>query len=134
MTKIFSSAEEIVAIFKAEVSQLSEKFIINDLILESARTAKESSLTRPGVYIFWKADVGVIKVGKSETNARKRALEHLRDDTKNHKLSMSSLSTDPSCHLLLITVAEDKDRHWVSSLESFLERKLNPLIGSKRTG
>lgn len=95
------SIPEVIKIFRSEFSALSAKFAIHDLTLDTASGTRDADVDRPGVYVYWKADLGVIKVGKSQSNARARALQHIRDNTKNDRLQMSGLANDSSCHLIL---------------------------------
>lgn len=128
------SIPEVIKIFRSEFSALLTKFVIFDLTLDTASDNRDAGVDRPGVYVYWKAGLGVIKVGKSQSNARARALQHIRDNTKNVRLQMSGLANDSSCHLILFTVPNDGDIHWVLSLEYFLEKNLEPVIRSDRSG
>ena len=82
---------------------------------------------RAGVYV-WLSGGRVIKIGRSFSNARKRALEHVRDNTGG---VMGEMMTDTQ--LLLFTVDEE-DCHWPAALEVYLERVLDPVVKSKRQG
>ncbi len=126
--------QDILDLFRGEFSPLLEKFAVHDLTLDAAPENTDTAVNRPGVYVFWKEGNGVIKVGKSQSNAKARALDHIRDNTKNGGLEMARLANDPSCHLLLFTVPRDNDLHWILSLEAFFEWKLKPAIPSARTG
>lgn len=86
-------------------------------------------LVRPGVYVHHKYGKA-IKVGRHFDNVRKRALEHIQDDTGHE---MAALKNDDAAELLLITVDKDK-YYWAATLEIFLEINLKPKISSKRIG
>jgi len=88
----------------------------------------------PGVYVHWRADHGVIKVGKSQSNAKSRAFEHIRDNTRNELFEMKTLKNDSNARLLLFNVPKLEDIHWILSAEAFLDKKLDPLIASGRIG
>ncbi len=47
---------------------------------------------------------------------------------------MKALGADPTAVLLLFTVSQERDCHWIAALEVFLERDLDPLVRSKRRG
>ena len=123
-----NSISEILEIFRSEFSPLLGKFTVHDLPLDAARDTKDAAVSRPGAYVYWNPEHGAIKVGKSQSNARKRALQHIDDNTKNERLQMSTLADDITCHLLLFTVPRDRDIHWILSLECFLEWRLKPVI------
>ena len=98
------------------------------------RTSHEDWV-RPGVYVYLKGEQ-VIKVGKSQTNSFKRSLEHIRDNTssKDGVIQMRDFGTMEDVLIVLINVKDQQDDHWVSSLEYYLEKELNPLIKSGRRG
>lgn len=92
-----------------------------------------------GVYVFWHEQHRFIKVGKSQSNASKRAREHLRDNTKSKHLAraqvqMRDLQNDPQCKLVVLNVDSKDNMHWILALEYFLEHQLNPCISSVRNG
>lgn len=121
--------EDIKKAFENEFSNLSKKFDVDDCVL-SDKAKLVSVPKRAGVYVFWKENK-VIKVGRHLTNARTRALQHIRDNTDG---KMEKYYGDSSCHLLLYTIKDtERDRHWVKALEYYFERNLNPLIPSKRS-
>lgn len=129
-----NSLADVMDIFRDEFSPLLEKFAVHDLTVDLASEATGSDINRPGVYVYWKEPYGVIKVGKHQKNARTRALEHIRDNTKNEHLQMADLAHDSLCHILLFIVPRNEDIHWVLSLEAFLEWNLDPMIRAGRIG
>lgn len=120
------SPEQIIERFRAEFGGLAELFNVIILSYAEAASISDPLVTRPGVYVHFDRG-GVVKVGRSFSNARKRALEHVRDNTGG---SMASLGSDASDRLVLFTVAEDL--HWVAALEVYFERTLNPSVRSRR--
>lgn len=122
--------DEISQKFDDEFSFVKNRFVIHDLSIADATNSKEPAALRPGVYVFWSGD-RVIKVGRHFINAKKRALEHIRDDTGG---TMQQLKDDPAAHLLLFLLQDPKDIHWVAALEVFFELNLNPEVRSRRLG
>lgn len=121
---------DIINLFEEEFASLKERFEVNDLSLDKAEDTTIGVLDNPGVYVFWKDDK-VIKVGRHLRTARKRALQHVKDNTGG---KMKKLEGDPDAHLLLFNVKNFDDRHWVAALEIFLELRLKPEIRSNRLG
>lgn len=133
--KVIMTKESIKAIFQNEFGLIADKFQLIDLPVPDLLNAKEDFVWHPGVYVFYSAEK-IIKVGRHLINSRKRALEHIRDNTRNEDLEMKNLAIDPNINIriLLINVKNPADAHWVASVEIFLETYLTPLIRSKRLG
>jgi hypothetical protein len=126
------SIDKIKQLFSEQFSFVKEKFVIFDQYsIDDARKSKEEYVWHPGVYVFWEPVEGVIKVGRHLTNSRKRALEHITENTGG---KMAKLATNTKARLLLFNVKEDKDKHWVAALEIFFEIQLEPEIKSQRLG
>ena len=125
----YDSSLAIRRVFAAEFAPLGNKFSATTLRVGEAASSTDPLITRAGVYVFWKSDE-VIKVGRHFINVRKRALEHVRDNTGG---TMATLATDPDARLLLLTT-KPPNLHWVAAAEIFLETVLNPSIPSKRLG
>ena len=89
-----------------------------------------------GVYVFVHDIYGCVKVGKSQSNASKRALEHCRDNTssKDGAIRMADLRNCDKTQLLIFTLQKTDSMHWVLALEHFLENTLKPRICSIRNG
>jgi hypothetical protein len=130
------SKSDILDVFRSEYCFLEKekRISILDLTLDIAITNNGEAVNKPGVYVFWKETLGVIKIGKSQSNSKIRALQHIRDNSKNDKVQMGDLNNDKSCHLFLFNVLSRDDIHWILGLEYFMEMKLNPLIPSTRNG
>lgn len=124
------STDDIEGRFRDEFGPVAEKFHISKSPLTEVLAPNRVPIARPGVYIFWK-DGAVIKVGRHFVNSEKRALEHIRDNTAG---TMSQLRDGGGVYLLLFTVNEQKDIHWVAALEIFFELSLQPTIKSGRLG
>jgi len=121
--------EAVVAAFNKEFASLAPLFNISERSLASSFNPGENT-DCPGVYVHWCAGE-VIRIGRSLSNARTRALEHIRDDTGKR---MAALKQNSDAWLLLFTVQSPSHLHWVVALEVFLERALKPSIPSKRAG
>lgn len=121
---------DIQALFRHEFRDLAERFDYIELSASQVALTTDPRVARGGVYVWWRAGQ-VVKVGRSMPNTRRRALEHLTDDTGGE---MSSLRDDPSARLLLFNVRNPDSIHWAFALEVFFERVLHPEVRSKRTG
>ena len=91
----------------------------------------------PGVYVLVHEDKGYIKVGKSQSNASKRALEHFSKSitVKEYvELGMSGLRQSERMYMLIFALQNQEKMHWVLALEHYLERELKPSLQSKRNG
>ena len=121
---------DVMNVFEKEFVHLRDRFQIYDLTLDRAKYASAEGVVSPGVYVFWKGGK-VIKVGRNLTNSRKRALQHIKDNTGGY---MKALEEDSETHLLLFNVKNSDDRHWVAALEVFFEMRLEPQIRAHRLG
>lgn len=134
LERLTLTREAVVNIFETEFAPIRNKFSIHDLGLLEARDNSDRSINGPGVYIYWRHDLGVIKVGKSQSNSKSRAFNHLRDNTKTLTLEMDTLKNDASVRLMLFNVIRPEDAHWVLSVEAFMDKEAHPLIPSGRIG
>lgn len=125
------NAAEVRNIFEKEFKNLQHKFIIFDITLPEAETSQDEYIWKPGVYVYWHTERGIIKVGRHFTNSRKRALEHIKHNTAG---IMSSLRDDPKTRILLFNIKNIDDIHWVAALEVYLEKNTAPEIRSGRLG
>ncbi len=123
--------EQLKQLFREEYRSIADKFFVYDFSIQEARDSQAEHVWKPGVYVFWHPSEEVIKVGRHFKNSRKRALEHIRDDTG---AAMADLANEPDTRLLLFNVLNPNDRHWVASLEVFFEEHLDPMVKSKRLG
>ena len=121
-------------IFEKEFGEIAEKFfVIDNLTIKEITESLDQRIPLPGIYIFWSNEYGVIKVGKSQTNSRKRALQHIKDGTNILDLNMSKLTFEKT-YLLLFNLKDSTSIHWLLSLEYFFEYKLEPRIHTRRNG
>jgi len=73
--------------FREEFRSIEKKFNILSMSIADAYESKDLSVAQPGVYVFW-FEGKIIKVGRHLVNSRKRALEHIRDNTRNETFQM----------------------------------------------
>ena len=119
--------------FYNEFNPIKDKFRIIPLTISEAFNSKNLNVAYPGVYIFWYENK-IIKVGRHFINSRKRALEHIRDNTMNEFFQMKTFENcSKDCGLVLINCKDKNDYYWVAALEIYLEIVLKPIIKSKRT-
>jgi hypothetical protein len=133
MESPIQTPEYVIQTFLQEFKPVAEKFI---LIQETAATAEKSTkafVWHPGVYV-WIKDNRVIKVGRHLENSRKRALEHLRDNTQFEEFQMVQYKGQEGVTLLLFNLIHPKNFHWAAAVEMYLETTLQPAIRSKRMG
>ncbi|GAI01045.1 unnamed protein product, partial [marine sediment metagenome] len=105
-------------------------FIIKDLTFKEAKFSPDPDVNRGGVYI-WFSNNRVYKVGRSLGNSRKRAFEHIRDNTGG---KMAAFKNNPGARLILYNIKNKGNFHWVIALEYFFEWRLKPVIQVKRRG
>lgn len=123
--------DEVNDIFEKEFNSIRDKFAVLVVPATDAAKSNEEYIWHPGVYVWWHPERGVVKVGRNFTNSRKRALEHVRDNTGE---VLTELGQDPETKLILFNVKDLNDYHWVAAVEVFLEGKIDPIVKSKRTG
>ena len=126
----FQSPVEIVWIFAQEFVTILDKFHPHDLSVSDAAQIETEHVWKPGCYVFWHPN-RVVKVGRSFSNARKRALEHIRDNTGD---KLAALADEDKARLVLFSLKDPNEYHWAASVEVFLERELTPEVKSLRTG
>ncbi|RJX17072.1 MAG: hypothetical protein C4575_14150 [Desulforudis sp.] len=122
---------ELKDLFEQEFKIIRDIFAVLIVPAPDAAKSNEKYIWHPGVYVWWHPEYGVVKVGRHFTNSRKRALEHIRDNTDN---KLRDIGQDTSAKLILINVKDLKDYHWVAAVEIFLEDNTDPKIKSKRKG
>jgi hypothetical protein len=125
------TTKDVISIFQEEFLPIVDRFVVSDMTLSDAEKSQESHVWKPGVYVFWHRSDNVVKVGRALDNSRKRAFEHIRDNTGG---TMANLKNDPAARLILFNVKDLKDKHWVAAVEIFLEEALHPKIQSRRRG
>lgn len=126
--------QEVNEIFLKEFGDKAKCFDIVHLKIRDAMSIVNPMASRPGVYLFWHPKFDVVMVGKHQSNSKKRALDHIRDNTKNDIVELGSMKDDSELDLYLFNIIDDKDKHWVLALEAFFEWNLNPTIKAHRMG
>lgn len=121
---------EILDCFSQEFAALVGRFHIRQIAVSDVAACAENYIANPGVYVFWRPG-GAIKVGRHLTNARKRAKEHIRANTGG---TMAGLAASPDARLILFSVIDPADRHWVAALEIYLESQVKPTVRAARLG
>ena len=124
--EFIKTIDDIIKLFYDEFGPITDKLSFNE-----AKNSKEKYVSYPGVYVWYNLKKGPIKVGRHLVNSRKRALEHIRDNTAG---IMKEICENNDTILILFNVKDSKDIHWVVALEIFFERSINPLIKSDRLG
>ncbi|XWN36815.1 MAG: hypothetical protein ROO71_12740 [Balneola sp.] len=127
--------QEIVKIFEKEFSPVLKKFSILEIPVFEIAECVDKYVWHPGCYVWWNGN-DVIKVCRSLSNSRKRALEHLSADygDKDKNKLFDDLKNNPESRLFLFNVKKLEDHHWVAAVEIFLETTLEPKIRSGRMG
>ncbi len=120
---------DILKLLDDEFGALAKRFQFHNIPLNQAREWEDKNVAMPGVYVFWTMDSGVIRVGRSYDNTRKRALEHLSANKGMGTGGMvSMLKGDDSDRLLLFNSDVQENRHWIAALEIYFERVLLPKV------
>ena len=127
------SIKGIKELFDNEFFCLKNKIDVIILPVPEAKNSNIENIYNPGVYVFWKNN-RVWKVGRHLENSRKRAFEHITDNTSNGDYQMKDLDGDSNAFLLLFNVKKLEDKHWVAAIEIFFEIHLHPIIPSARLG
>ena len=145
------TVRDIINLFMDEFGPVLDKFVIvNRTFAGITADIKDQELWKPGCYVWWTPRHGVVKVGRSLENARKRALDHVDAQLQCADFNMADLAKpEIGARLLLFNIwpsdarcgseTENNDkalaaRHWAAAVEIFLEDRLKPLIRSKREG
>ena len=135
-TTISSLVETIVQSIRTEFGSKAEQFVPIVIRMDALKGAEFDATKSPGVYVFLHEDSGCLKVGKSHSNASKRALEHFRDNTssKDKAIQMAQLDQSDKTYMLIFALQRAENLHWILALEHYLEKTLKPRITSKRNG
>lgn len=123
--------EEINDLFRQEFGAQEGKFTVLKIAPGDVEACADPDGAHAGVYVWWHSGKGALRVGRSLDNSRKRAFQHLQDNTGGIRAEVES---DPGAMLLLFNVKDPKDLHWVAALEIFFETRLAPKIPSVRLG
>lgn len=132
---ISTCVENILQKVDKEFGSKAELFTPILVRMDRREGAEFKAMQCAGVYVFIYEDGMCLKVGKSQQNASKRALEHCRDNTrsKDGTIQMADLRNSDKTYMLVFAL-QDESRHWVLALEYFLEKTLEPRILSLRNG
>lgn len=137
--------DNVISAFKQEFSFLQDKFEIMDLLANGSPmdwdtintirlpTHDNNIVWHPGVYVFIGNNC-IYRVGVSMTNSRARVMEHLRDWTAKNGHCIWDIDKHDDKSILLFNIKNTADRHWLLSLETYLEIKFEPLIKAGRIG
>ncbi|HFD88017.1 MAG TPA: GIY-YIG nuclease family protein [Gammaproteobacteria bacterium] len=128
---MINNPKDVVSIFEKEFSAIADKFCVLEMDVEEARTSSEECVWHPGVYVWFHPEKGVLKVGRHFVDSRKRAFEHIRDNTGG---KMKKYGKMPETTLLLFNVKDPESYHWVAAVEVFLEKTIDPCVRAKRQG
>ena len=133
---ISSRVKAIVQSVRTEFGSKAEQFVPVVVRMDLLQGTDFDATKSPGVYIFIHDDHGCLKVGKSHSNASKRALEHLRDNTssKDKAIQMAQSRESDKTYMLVFALRSAENLHWVLALEHYLEKTLKPKITSIRNG
>ena len=120
-------------IVKSEFGSIADRF--ETLLFSAGEKPSDKNVHRPGVYIFY-LEGKVWKIGKSNTDAYVRCLQHFRDDTGSNKgFGLKQYENDYNMQIMLYLLKVTEDIHWLYALECFLEshyRKNGLVIPSAR--
>jgi hypothetical protein len=136
-TTLPAGIEDIVKSVREEFGSKAELFKPIVLPMNSLDCKEFERTKGAGVYVFVHDEMGCLKVGKSHSNASKRALQHCGSDNTSSgdgTIQMSKLRHSEKTHMLVFALQKDASMHWVLALEHYLENTLKPKIPSKRNG
>lgn len=133
---VSSRVEAIVKCVDDEFGGKADELFDPVVVRMDYREGSEFEATKkPGVYVFIGDSGRCLKVGKSLSNASKRALQHCGSDNTSSKdgtIHMADLDSGKT--YMLVFALQDDSLHWVLALEYFLEHELKPAIQSLRNG
>jgi hypothetical protein len=132
-----SRIEDIVKSVHEEFGSKAELFKPIALPMNALNCADFEGTKTAGAYVFVHEDMGCIKVGKSHSNASKRALQHCGSDNTSSgdgTIQMAQLRLSDKTYMLIFALQKEDSMHWVLALEHYLEKTLSPRITSKRNG
>lgn len=125
---MYMKNRDIIEIFENEFAPIKERFIVISLSVEEALNSNQEFVWHPGVYVWFHADKGVIRVGRSFTNSRKRALDHIAANTGG---VLSEIAMNKETKILLFNIIDPNDLHWVAALEVYFEKQLKPVVKAR---
>jgi hypothetical protein len=136
-TTVPSRIEDILKLVHEEFGSKAELFKPIVVSMNALDCTEFEGTKCAGVYVFVHDEMGCLKVGKSHSNASKRALQHCGSDNTSSgdgAIQMSKLRHSDKTHMLVFALQKDAFIHWVLALEHYLENTLKPKIPSKRNG
>ncbi|MFW9738994.1 hypothetical protein V3H21_22370 [Vibrio parahaemolyticus] len=122
---------DVLEIFEREYESLLGKFCHYNLSVQEAIEIQDDYIWHPGVYVWFHPKDGVLRVGRSLSNSRKRSLEHIGHNTGG---IIKEYAQDSETRIFLFNVKDTGDYHWVASLEVYFENELNPVLKAVRQG
>lgn len=137
--------EQVISAFNSEFYFLIDRFEIIDLLGDNSQMDYEiisnlklptddyNIVWHPGVYLFLGNNL-VYRVGVGMINARARVMEHLDACTSAGNCGIWDIDNFDDRSILLFTVKNKNDRHWLLALEAYFEIKFRPLIKAGRIG
>jgi len=81
MARQILTTADVRSLFNVEFGPVASQFVIFELDVEEARKSNDTYVYNPGVYVWLHPSKGVIRVGVSMINSRKRSLEHIDANT-----------------------------------------------------
>lgn len=137
--------QNIIEAFESEFGFIKEKFELIDLLSNNSPMdyetieylklpSKDNNIVwHPGVYLFIGNDM-LYRVGVSMHNSRARVMQHLDAGTAKDGYCIWDIDKYKDKSILLFNIKDKSDRHWLLSLEAFLEGKFDPKIKAGRIG
>jgi hypothetical protein len=115
---IQSQVETIVQLVHAEFGTKAHLFQ-HVLVRMDTLSCPEFEATKvAGVYVFIHEESGCLKVGKSQSNASKRALQHCSNDNTSSKdgtIQMAQLRQSKKTYMLIFALQKPESVHWLLS-------------------
>src|ERR1035441_6798887 len=116
-TIVSSSIENIVQSVHKEFGSKAELFVPIMVRMDGLDCDEFEATKVAGVYVFIHEDSGCLKVGKSHSNASKRALQHCGNDntsSKDRAVQMAQLRRSDKTYMLVFALQKHDSMHWRS--------------------
>jgi len=136
-TSIESNVEKVVEKVRKEFGDKADLFRHIVLPMDAVDGEEFEATKTAGVYLFIHDEWDYIRVGKSFSNASKRALQHCGSDnttSPDKTIKMWELRHCDKMHMLIFALQKPESTHWLSALEQYLENTLELKIPPKRKG